>query len=101
MKYAVVRITGKQYRVKEGQEFLVDKVVADKVEPEVLLVVNDAKVEIGKPVLTKAKVALTVVTKEEKGDKVVSKTFKAKTRIRKTKASRPRYTRLKVKSISL
>lgn len=82
-----------------GREFLVDR-VEGKPEVEVLMVVDGDKVEVGKPVLTGAKVALDVVTDMEKGKKIRVSTFKAKARIRKTRGHRAQFTRLVVKSIS-
>jgi len=69
-KFAVIRIGGKQYRVSEGEEILVDKLTDLKTLPEVLLIADGEKVEIGKPVLTKSKVTLKVVTEVEKGEKI-------------------------------
>ncbi len=99
MKYAIIRIKGRQYKVEEGQVFLVDK-LEGKPEAEVLLVVNDSNVSVGKPVLSKAKVTFEVITQVEKGKKVVALTFKAKSRHRRKVGFRPQYTRLKVKTIT-
>lgn len=51
MKYAVVRIKGHQYKVREGEELLVDRIEEKKAEPEVLLVVDENKVLVGKPIV--------------------------------------------------
>jgi ribosomal protein L21 len=99
MKYVVLRIKGKQYRVEEGKEFLVDK--AEDAKAELLLAVNEDKVVVGKPALSKPAIKVTVVKDVEKGDRVLSKTFKAKTRFRKTRSSRPVYTRLKIGKFDL
>lgn len=99
MKYAVVRIAGHQYKVSEGQEILVDRLVDKKVEPEVLLVVDGDKVSVGKPKVAGAKVAVKVLG-EEKGEKVEVRKYKAKSRYRKHIGFRPQYTRLLIKSIS-
>ena len=50
MKYAVIRLKGHQYKVKEGEEILVDHLDSKKIEPEVLLISEGDKVEVGKPV---------------------------------------------------
>jgi large subunit ribosomal protein L21 len=98
-KYAVIRVTGKQYKVEEGKEILVDKVVdPKKVEAEVLLVVDGDKVQVGKPVL-KNEVKLKVVTELEKGEKVEIYKFKAKSRYKRHTGFRPQYTRLLVEKI--
>ena len=46
MKYAVIRIKGRQYKVTEGEELLVDKSLEKEIIPEVLLIVEDGKVKI-------------------------------------------------------
>jgi large subunit ribosomal protein L21 len=99
-KYAVVRIGGKQYKVEEGKEILVDKLVEPKkLEPEVLLFVDGEKVKVGKPILKDVKVSLKVVTELEKGEKVDVYKFKAKSRYKKHIGFRPQYTRLLVGKI--
>lgn len=100
MKYAVIRLKGNQYRVSEKDEILVDKLDVKKLEPEVLLVVDDGKVSIGKPALKKAKVKLKVIKEEEKGEKITVETFKAKSRYRRKIGFRPTFTRLLVEKIS-
>lgn len=98
-KYAVVRIGGKQYKAEEGKEILVDKVSdPKKVVAEVLLVVDDEKVSVGKPTL-KNEVKLKVVTELEKGEKVDIYKFKAKSRYKRHTGFRPQYTRLLVEKI--
>lgn len=100
-KFAVIRIGGKQYKVTEGQEILVDKLSdLEKIKPEVLLVVDGEKVEIGTPVLEKAKVTVKVLAELEKGEKVRIFKYKAKSRERKLKGFRAQYTRLLVEKIS-
>jgi large subunit ribosomal protein L21 len=99
-KFAVIRIQGKQYRVSEGQEILVDKMNDLKVEPEVLLFVDGDKVEVGKPVLKTAKVTVKVIKDVEKGEKVDIFKYKAKSRERRHVGFRAQYTRLLVEKIS-
>jgi len=96
-KYAVVRIKGRQYKVKEEEEILVDKV---EKEPscEVLLVVDGEKVSIGKPLVSQAKVMLKKMG-EEKGEKVDVYKYTAKSRYRKHIGFRPQFTKLLVEKI--
>lgn len=101
MKYAVIKVQGRQYEVKEGDEILVDKVNdPKKIEVEVLLLSEDGKVKIGTPLLTDAKVEVKVVAEEEKGKKVDVYHFKAKSRYKKHTGFRPKYTRLLIQKIS-
>ena len=96
MKYAIIRVTGKQYRVEEGKEILVNKLVdPKKVESETLLVVDGDKVNVGKPTI-KTEVKLKVVTELEKGEKIEIYKFKAKSRYNRHTGFRPQYTRLLV-----
>jgi len=99
-KFAVIRIAGKQYRVSEGEEILVDKLVDLKIQPEVLLIADDDEVEVGTPVLKKAKVTFKVIAEEEKGEKIDIFKYKAKSRERRHVGFRPKYTRLLIEKIS-
>lgn len=100
-KFAVIRITGKQYRVTEGEEILVDKINdLEKVEPEVLLFVDGDKVEVGTPVLKKAKVTVKVLKEVEKGEKIRVFKYKAKSRERRHVGFRAQHTRLLIEKIS-
>ena len=71
--YAIIKTGGKQYRVSEGETLQVEKlnaeVGAEVVFEEVLTVVNDADVKIGKPVVEGAKVVAKVV-EHGKADKI-------------------------------
>ena len=99
MKYAVLRIKGKQYRVSEKDEIIVDR-LEGKPEAEVLLQVEDGKVKVGKPKVVGVKVDLKVINEEEKGEKIKILKYKAKSRYRRRMGFRPVYTRLLVEKIS-
>lgn len=101
-KYAIVRIGGKQYKVSEGQEILVDKISdLKKLEVETLLFSDGKDVKVGKPVLKNANVKIKVLSEMEKGRKVDIYKFKAKSRYKKHTGFRPQYTRLLVEKISI
>ena len=99
MKYAVIRIKGRQYKVTEGEELLVDKSLEKEIIPEVLLIVEDGKVKIGAPKVKNAKVKLKVLKDEEKGKKLHIQKYKAKSRYRRKAGFRPVYTRLLIEKI--
>ena len=100
-KFAVIRVGGKQYRVSEKEEILVDKLKdTKKFDLDVLLFVDGDKVEVGKPTLEKVKVSVKVLAEEEKGEKVDIFKYKSKSRYRKHLGFRPKYTRLLVEKIS-
>ncbi len=98
-KYAVVAIKGKQYKVSEGDELLIDKHEGE-LETKVLLLAKNGKVTVGKPVVKGAKVVLKVLKDDEKGKKITVVKYKAKSRYRRKYGFRPRYTRLLVEKIS-
>jgi len=98
MKYAVVRIKGKQFKVFEGDNFLIDK-VEGKLEPEVLLYVDGDKIQIGDPLVKGVKVDIKV-DGNEKGEKIDVLKYKAKSRYRKHIGFRPNYSRIKIQKIS-
>ncbi len=100
-KYAVVRLNGRQYKVSEGEELLVDKLNDSKTAFEVLLVADGDKVKVGKPVVKGAKVAFKIVKDVEKGEKMDIYKFKAKSRYKKHVGFRPQYTRILVGKISI
>lgn len=100
MKYVVILDRGNQYKVAEGEEFLVPLFDSEKFEPEVLLSVSDDNVLVGTPTLSKVKTVFSIVSKEEKGEKIRVFKYKAKSRYRKTIGSRPKYTRVKLESIA-
>jgi large subunit ribosomal protein L21 len=102
MKYAVVRINGHQYRVEEGQEIVVDKLEAKKSQeieiPEVLLVVDGERLEIGQPLISQTKIKAKVL-ENLKGEKVRIAHFRAKSRYRKTRGFRALLTRIRIEKI--
>jgi large subunit ribosomal protein L21 len=100
-KYAVIALQGHQYKVAEGEEILVDRLNAKKPEAEVLLVVDEKKVHVGKPTVKAAKVSLKIVSAEVKGEKLYVRKYKAKSRYRKKTGFRPKYTKLLVQKITL
>ena len=63
--YAIIKTGGKQYKVSEGDVLQVEKLDAEKgakVEfDEVLAIVNDEGVNVGKPTVKGAKVTAEVV----------------------------------------
>ncbi|HKC04733.1 MAG TPA: 50S ribosomal protein L21 [Patescibacteria group bacterium] len=100
MKYSIIRLQGRQYKVSEGEELLVDRMNDLKLEPEVLLVADGETVKVGKPTVKGASVKLKIVTEIEKGVKIDVYHFKAKSRYRKHTGFRPQYTRVLVEKIT-
>jgi len=79
--YAIIKISGRQYKVSEGQEVFLNRLEGnegDKVTfEEVLLKDKDGNVEIGSPTIKGSKVNAKIV-EHLKGDKVL--VFKKKRR---------------------
>lgn len=100
-KYAVIKLQGHQYKVSEKDEILVDLISpTEKPEPEVLLISDEGKVQVGRPIVKDGKVTLKVVEEEVKGEKLYIRKFKAKSRYRRKTGFRPKYTKLLVQKIS-
>ena len=99
IKYAVIRFSGHQYKVTEGQEILLDRLLDKKAEPEVLLVADGGKIKVGTPKVAGAKITFKLLG-EEKGEKIDVYKYKAKSRYRKHIGFRPLYTRVKIEKIA-
>ena len=100
--YAIIQTGGKQYRVSEGDVLSVEKLpVAEGEEvvfDQVLTVVADGDVKIGKPVLEGAKVTAKVV-EHGKGKKILVFKYKAKSNYRKRQGHRQPYTKVEISKI--
>lgn len=100
--YAIVEIAGQQMKVSENQQLFVHRLKADEGASvnfdRVLLVDNDGKVKIGKPVLSGASISAKVLS-HEKGDKVL--VFKKKRRkgYQKMNGHRQQFTKIQIESI--
>jgi large subunit ribosomal protein L21 len=81
MKYAIIRFGGKQFKVKEGDVFEIER-QEKPVTAEVLLFSEDETLLIGEPVLTNVSVKLDVV-EETRGDKIRVSRFRSKSRHRR------------------
>ena len=99
--YAVIETGGKQYRVKEGDVIVVEKLGAEageKVEFDKVLVMGEgADIQVGTPYVG-SKVYGTVV-ENGKGKKVVIFKYKAKKDYRKKQGHRQPYTLVEITSI--
>ena len=71
--YAIIQTGGKQYKVAENDVINVEKLeanVGDKVDLDILMLVEDGKVTNGNPVIEGKKVVAEVV-EQGKADKIV------------------------------
>jgi large subunit ribosomal protein L21 len=100
--YAIIQTGGKQYRVAEGDVLTIEKLEAeegDVVEfDQVLTVVKEGKVVVGKPVVEGAKVTAKVEA-QGKGKKILVFKYKAKSNYRRRKGHRQPYTKVVIEKI--
>ncbi len=79
--YVVVDIAGQQFKVEQGQEVFVNRLDGEEGEKvkfeKVLLVDNDGKVKVGKPLVKGAAIDAQIIS-HLRGDKVI--VFKKKRR---------------------
>lgn len=97
MNFAVVRVSGKQFLVKEGDVISIDK---PNEITEVLLLAEESGVKIGTPLVPNVTVKTEVVF-EGKGPKIRIAKFKAKSRYRRVMGFRANVTKLKILKIGV
>jgi large subunit ribosomal protein L21 len=101
MKYAVIKTGGKQYKVSEGDIIEIDRILGENGKisfEEVLLLVNDGNVKVGKPFLTGEKVEGKIL-EDLRGKKVKVSRFKSKVRYRRTTGFRAALTKVQIEKI--
>lgn len=102
MNFAVIKSSGKQYKVTPGLIFEVDKIEGqsgDNVNfSEVLLLGQDGSQLIGTPFIKDALVTAKIL-EQGKGEKVIVSKFKAKSRYRRTNGFRAHLTKLQITGI--
>lgn len=101
--WTVIKTGGKQYKVSPGQTINVEKLNIPEngtVSVDVLAVKNGKGLEIGTPLLSKAKVKAKVVAQtQDKKVRVVK--YKPKSRYLRTTGHRQKKTQIKIEEISL
>lgn len=97
--FAVIKIGSLQFKVFENDEFLVDHLKEAKLSLKPLIVVNDNKIEIGKPEVANWICDLEVIDQEVKGKKKMVFHYKPKTGYHRKKGPRALYSRIKIVGI--
>ncbi len=95
--FAVIRSGGKQYRVTQGQELVVDRLdggVGDSVELPVGFVADEESVDLGE------RTAKAEILEHLRGDKIHVYKYKAKKDYRKKTGHRQELTRIRVLEVS-
>ena len=100
--YAIIKTGGKQYKVSEGDEIIIEKLEVAEGDAvtfeEVLSVVDGENVKIGQPKVEGAKVSGKVV-KNGKGPKIRIFKYKHKTNYRRRQGHRQPFTKVKIEKI--
>ena len=100
--YAIIKTGGKQYKVSEGDEIIIEKLEVEEKSSvtfeEVLGIFDGEKVKVGTPVVKGAKVTATVV-KNGKGPKIRIFKYKHKTNYRRRQGHRQPFTKVKIEKI--
>ena len=100
--YAIIKTGGKQYKVSEGDEIIIEKLEAEENSAvtfeEVLAIFDGDNAKIGTPVVEGAKVSATVV-KNGKGPKLRIFKYKHKTNYRRRQGHRQPFTKVKIDKI--
>ena len=100
--YAIIKTGGKQYKVAEGDVVYVEKLeaaVGDAVSfDQVLTVVTDAEVKVGKPLVEGAKVTAKVEA-QGKEKKILVFKYKAKSNYRRRQGHRQPFTKVVIEKI--
>ncbi len=95
--FAVVKSGGKQYRVSEGQELVVDRLegeVGDPVELPVGFVADEEGLDLG------ARTARAEILEHLRGDKIYVYKYKPKKGYRKKTGHRQELTRIRILEVS-
>ena len=101
--YAVIKSGGKQHKVSEGEEILLEKISLDEGEAiefsEVLAVNKDGNLNVGKPLLEGAVVKGKILN-HLKTKKITVIKMKRRKDYRKKQGHRQNLTKVKIESIS-
>ena len=100
--YAIVRASGRQYRVEAGQVVRFDRLTAEVGAQvtlgEVLLVSGDTGTQVGAPLLSGATVLGTVV-EHGRGDKIRVFKYKKRKHYRRTRGHRQSFTAVRIDTL--
>jgi large subunit ribosomal protein L21 len=97
MSYAIIKLGGKQYVVREGEKLLVDRLAVDEdktFQPEVIFEGGDGKAELSPKGTVTAKVLAHV-----KGDKIRIGKYRRRTGYRRHAGHRSHLTQIQIESI--
>lgn len=100
--YAIIKTGGKQYKVAEGDTIYIEKLEANVNDAvtfdQVLTVVADSGVTVGKPLVSGAKVTGKVL-EQGKAKKILVFKYKAKSNYRRRQGHRQPFTKVAIEKI--
>lgn len=100
--YAIIKTGGKQYKVAEGSEIIIEKLDVEEEASvtfeEVLAIGEGEEIKFGRPLIEGAKVTGTVI-KNGKGPKIRIFKYKPKTNYRRRQGHRQPFTKVKIEKI--
>ena len=103
MKYAIIAISGSQFKVEENQKLVIDNLNLEEGHKsstdQVLLLTEDDKIKVGTPTVKGAKVEFEIL-RNYQGKKVKVFKYKSKSRYRRTLGFRPQLTEIKINKIT-
>lgn len=103
MHYAVIKASGKQYKVNPGLILEVDKIEGEKgqelIFADVLLTGNNETVVVGTPTVKGVSVKAKIL-EQTKGEKVRVGKFKAKAKYRRATGFRSQLTKIEITGIT-
>lgn len=101
--YAVIRTSGKQYRVSEGDVITVDRVQGEPGDPivfsQVILLEDAGKLQVSSAEVKNAKVTGKILANKS-GKKIRVFRYRRRKNTMKTKGSRPKYTSVAIEKIT-
>lgn len=102
--YAVIQTGGKQYRVAQGDDLMIEKLPGQVGDPvvfdKVLMTVDGEKVQVGNPYVVNAKV-LGRLKRQDKQKKIVVFKFKRRKGFRRTKGHRQPFSLVNIEGIEV
>ena len=102
--FAIVKIGGKQYKVKEGDIIFVEKLASEEGETveftDVIAVSQESGFTVGAPTVSGASVSATIV-KQGKDKKIYVMTYKPKKNQKRKLGHRQPHTKIQIQKISI
>jgi len=96
---AVVCLGGKQYLVKEGDEFLVDYLRDKELKIKPYLVIDKEEISLGKPEVEDYLCEIRVLDSKIKGEKKIVFKYRPKTGYHRKRGVRALYSHIKINKI--